>query len=313
MRLLLHSAVVVLFLFGLLFAVGDLFLVRYGAPQWVPLVLAVAIFGAQYWYSPRIIEWLFRIEWDEHAREIPARNLEFLRELCAKRGLKAPRVGFIRNERANAFTYGHVPGNARVVVTTGLLRTLTSEEINAVLAHEAGHIEHWDFVVMTVAALVPTLLFRIYQLTVTRGSNNEGNQNRVPFLAEATFLCYLVSQFLVLMLSRAREYCADRYAARVTRAPNALTSALLKISYGMACAERDAQEGDRQSWGPASDGAAVPALPARRYVGERVTIEGWFRRGTRPYIEMSSFTGEDGQRHRAWSRWSGCSIGWART
>jgi Zn-dependent protease with chaperone function len=258
-KLFLHATVLMLLLFGLVAAAFNGFLRYSGEPPWMPILFTLVIFGLHFGYGPRIIEWLFDIEWDDEGKELPAGNQEFLRQLCTDRGLKMPRIGVIRSDSPNAFTFGRFPGDARVVVTTGLLRLLNTEETNAVLAHEMGHVERWDFVVMTVAALAPLLLYELYRASLRVNQSGDGggggaNQNKVPCVAEISYLCYKVSQFLVLLLSRTREYYADRYAARVTRTPNALASALVKISYGMAKVDgefqhamQDASPGDRAS------------------------------------------------------------------
>ncbi|WP_338078437.1 M48 family metalloprotease [Clostridium tetanomorphum] len=62
----------------------------------------------------------------------------------------------------NAFTYGHIPKNARLVVTTGILDILNEEEQKAVIAHELGHIKHYDFIVMMIVSLIPMILYDIY-------------------------------------------------------------------------------------------------------------------------------------------------------
>jgi len=268
MKLFLHATAVMLLLFALVAAALNGFLTYRGEPPWMPILFTLVMFGLQFAYGPRIIEWLFDIEWDDEGRELPAGNREFLRKLCTDRGLKMPRIGVIRSDSPNAFTFGHFPGNARVVVTTGLLRILNTEETNAVLAHEMGHVEHWDFVVMTVAALAPMLLYQLYRasLRVNQSGGGDDNQNKAPFVTEISYLCYLLSQFLVLLLSRTREYYADRYAARVTRTPNALASALVKIVYGMAKVDgelrhamQDASPGDRASlsWQRSNTGATA--------------------------------------------------------
>src|SRR5215472_1703739 len=196
-----RSLLVLLLLYALVFGIGDWYLLRRGAPPWMGIVLAVAIVGVQYLVSPRIIEWLMDIRWDDAGGELPARNRQFLEQLCAERGLKMPRIGIVDCPTPNAFSFGRVPADARVAVTTGLLATLSTEETNAVLAHEMGHVEHWDFVVMTLAALVPLVLWQIYSFT--RRSDKTEN------IAIAAYVCYWISQFLILLLNRAREYMAD--------------------------------------------------------------------------------------------------------
>ncbi|HEY4591019.1 MAG TPA: M48 family metalloprotease, partial [Thermoanaerobaculia bacterium] len=182
MRFLSRSLLILLALYGLVFALGDALLVQNRASLWIAIVFAVAIVGFQYLIGPWVIEMLLSISWD--GDQLPARNREFIERLCRERGLKVPRIGVIQSGTPNAFTFGHVPGNARLVVTSGLLDVLTPEEANAVLAHEIGHVEHWDFVVMTIAALAPILLYQIY--VFTRSNNN----TRV--VAYTAYLCYWV-------------------------------------------------------------------------------------------------------------------------
>jgi heat shock protein HtpX len=185
----------------------------------------VVFIGIQYVIGPWLVEKMVEIQWDDLYPAIPARNREFIEKLCAERGLKVPRIGVIPSGTPNAFSFGHVPGDSRVVVTSGLVDVLTVDEANAVLAHEIGHIEHWDFAVMTMAALAPLLLYQVYAFT--------RNISSFRALAYGAYLFYWVSQFVVLLLNRTREYFADHYAAEVTRAPEALSSALIKIAYGM--------------------------------------------------------------------------------
>lgn len=236
-KLAFRSVIVLVFLYGLVFAVGNALLARQHAPVWVAMVFAAATVAVQYWYAPRIIEWLMGIQWDEDGSGLPVRNREFLLKLCADRHLKMPRIGLISSDTPNAFTFGHVPRDANVVVTTGLLKILSPEEVNAVLAHEMGHAEHWDFAVMTLAALAPLLLYQFYRFAL-RGNSNQQTGNdpntKIPAgVAEGAYVAYLLSQFLVLLLSRKREYYADRFSARVTGNPDALACALVKIAYGM--------------------------------------------------------------------------------
>jgi len=244
-----RSILILLALYGLLFAVGDLYLAKVGIPLWGAVVFAVVFIGFQYLIGPWLIETVVSIHWDDLYPALPARNREFIEKLCAERGIKAPRIGVIASGTPNAFSYGHTPSDSRVVVTQGLLDVLTVEEANSVLAHEIGHIEHWDFVVMTIAALAPLLLYQIYAFT--RHINN------FRALAYGAYLCYWVSQFVVLLLNRTREYFADHYAAEVTHTPEALSSALIKIAYGMVKADGEYKE--------ALDRKAVDAQMQREY------------------------------------------------
>jgi len=221
-----RSLLVLLLLYGIVFAVADAYILHSGASIWLAIAFPIVWVGIQYLAGPWLIELFLDIDW---GAELPARNRQFIEKLCMERGLKIPRVGIIHSGTPNAFSFGRVRSDARVVVTSGLLSILTPEEANAVLAHEIGHIEHWDFAVMTIAALAPMMLYQLY--VVTEKINN------FRAIAYSAYLCYLVSQFIVLLLNRTREYFADHYAAEVTRAPDDLSSALVKIAYGMVRAD----------------------------------------------------------------------------
>src|SRR5580765_3688839 len=225
MKFITRSLFVLLLLYGLVFAIGDAYLLHSHAPVWAVLAFPVLWVAFQYLIAPWVIQLILDIHWDDAGVNLPVRNREFIEKLCAERGLKVPRIGIIESGTPNAFSFGRLRSDARVVVTSGLLKILTPEEANAVLAHEIGHIEHWDFAVMTLAALAPMLLYQFY--VVTEKINN------FRAIAYSAYLCYLVSQFIVLLLNRTREYFADHYAAEVTHAPDDLSSALVKIAYGM--------------------------------------------------------------------------------
>jgi heat shock protein HtpX len=164
-----RSLIVLILLYGLVFAIGDLYLVHAGAPLSVGIAFVIALVGVQFLAGPYIIEMLFTIHWfdldsqaDRQLWNIPDETREFVETLCKEHGIKQPRLGVIASGTPNAFSFGHAPADARVVVTTGLIEALTPSELNAVLAHEIGHVEHWDFVVMMIAALVPVLLYQFY-------------------------------------------------------------------------------------------------------------------------------------------------------
>ena len=234
MKFLSRSLVILLLLYGVAFAIADAFLVYSGAPSWSLIILPLVAVGIQFLLGPWIIEWILDISWIREGSALPKCNREFIENLCREQGIKVPRIGVIHSGTPNAFCYGHVPGNARLVVTKGLLDVLSPEEANAVIAHELGHIKHWDFVVMTVAALAPLLLYQIYVIA--------DRINNTRLVAWGAYLAYLVSQFIVLLLNRTREYYADSYSAQVTRTPDALASALIKIAYGMVRSEGEYRE-----------------------------------------------------------------------
>jgi len=241
MSVLLRRSILVLgLLFGLLFAVGTAVLWHFHQPLWLALLFAVLTVGLQYLLGPSIISWVFRINWHS-PNELNPEFAKFLSDACAAEKIPVPKFGIIEDGNPNAFTFGHTPKDARVVVTRGLIDMLSEQELEAVVGHELGHIKHWDFVVMTIASLVPLMLYIIYVWT-----RNERKSN-AWVIAAGSYIAYILSQYIVLFLSRIREYYADQYSAEMTKNPKALSSALVTIAYGLAKAkETDPEPKDKK-------------------------------------------------------------------
>ncbi len=184
------------------------------------------------------LKFLYKMNW-VNPEDLPQHLRIFISKNCQDEGINFPRIGIILDGAPNAFTYGHHPNNARIVITRGLLDLLTEEEAQAVLAHEMGHVMHWDMLIMTLAQLVPLVLYYAYK-SLTR-NRCRGNGKSAParlILALVAYVLYVISEFIVLWFSRLREYFADRYSGQVTGNPNALASALVKIGYGLAGDDR---------------------------------------------------------------------------
>ena len=100
MKLYFRSLLLVLALYGLVFAVGDAYLARRGAPVWVALAFAVVIVGLQYGVGPYLIGWFLKIRWDDLGTELPVRNREFLLKVCGDRDGRDDCSRRRRHERA---------------------------------------------------------------------------------------------------------------------------------------------------------------------------------------------------------------------
>lgn len=251
-RLLFRSILVLALLFGLLYAVGTAVLYRLHLPLGWALGFSVAVVALQYALGPFILEWFFKIRWVPPAHLGPDFDA-FLRRHCAERGLPMPRFGIIEDGNPNAFTFGHVPGNARVVVTRGLVDMLTPDELHAVVAHEMGHVAHYDFLVMAVASLVPLMLYQLYIWA------RDDRKQATLAVAVGAYVAYVVSQMGVLMLSRIREFFADQHASESVPDGQAIASALMKIAYGMATLPQEAPR-DKEA---RKDPAQMPSRVAR--------------------------------------------------
>ena len=251
-KLFARSFIVLALLFGLLFAVGVAVVYYLGLTIWYALGLAVLILVLQYLLGPVIIDRIYRINWIDPATLSPE-FAAFLQELCHRRNIPMPRFGMIDDGNPNAFTSGHIPGDARLVITRGVADMLDEQELRAVVAHEIGHITHYDFIVMSVAALVPMMLYIVYIWTRRVKSRRDGGI--VLAVALGAYLAYIVTQYLVLFLSRVREYYADAHATESVENANAISTALIKIAYGMV---RNA---------PAATGTNAPAFGKASLIG----------------------------------------------
>jgi Zn-dependent protease with chaperone function len=216
-------------------------------------LLASFILGP--WFTDLSLGWFHSFRWVEPA-DLPEGLRRFIDRTCKEKGIPFPRCGIIDDGNPNAFTYGHYPGNARVVFTRGLIEALEPEELAAVAAHELGHIVHWDMLVMTAAALVPMILYGIYRACLRRRRSSSGSskgRGGIVFIGLAAYVLYHITEYVALFLSRVREFYADRFAGEVTRQPGRLASALVKIAYGLAGSRREAKEEEaatRQSLRP---------------------------------------------------------------
>jgi heat shock protein HtpX len=161
-----------------------------------------------------------------------------------------PRVAIVDTDVPNAFATGRNPKHAVVAVTTGLMRRLEQPEIEAVLAHELTHVKNRDVRTMTLAsffAMVAALITRFaFYGSLFGGGGRDRDNNGPPIwliLLVVSWVTYVISFILIRMISRYREYAADRGSAIITGAPEYLMSALQKISGDIAMIpQRDLRE-----------------------------------------------------------------------
>jgi heat shock protein HtpX len=206
-----------------------------------------------------------------HAREVTPEQAPELHgmvdRLCAMADMPKPRVAIADTNLPNAFATGRSPDRSVLCVTTGILHTLTAEELEGVLAHELSHVAHRDVLVMTVASSAG-----IVAGMVMRGARwgaigrNRGGAAWFAITLVASLVIYAISFMLLRLLSRYRELCADRAGAYLTQKPAALASALTKVSGQMnAVPERDlraAQPMNAFFFTPAIRGLALGTLTA---------------------------------------------------
>ncbi|MCW2976076.1 MAG: Protease HtpX [Actinomycetia bacterium] len=240
-------------LLGLLYVVFAVVLLNVLNVGLVPMILiVVGIAAFQYWTSDKLALAASgaKIVSEQEAPDLHA----MVERLCALAGLPKPRIAVIPSDVPNAFATGRNPKHAAVAVTEGLWRRLEPQEIEAVLAHELSHIANRDVLIMTLASF-----FAMLAALITRwglyfgmwgggmgGGNRDNNNNQVPvwlIVFVVSVVTYAVSFILIRMISRYREYTADRGSALMTGAPENLMSALQKIASGITqIPQRDLRE-----------------------------------------------------------------------
>jgi heat shock protein HtpX len=156
--------------------------------------------------------------------------------LAAMADLPKPRVAVIPTDVPNAFATGRNKKRAVVAVTQGLWNRLEAPEVEGVLAHELTHIANRDVAVMTIASFFSMVAAMLARFGLWGGMFSGGDRDRsggAPvwlIMFAVSIVTYAISWILIMMISRYREYAADRGAALITGAPENLMSALQKIA-----------------------------------------------------------------------------------
>jgi len=194
-------------------------------------VLVVAFNIIQWLISPYIIDALY------HTRELPENENPKLHEtvenLSRESKIAKPKLMVAQIPIPNAFAYGSPIAGNRVAVTSGLLKTLENEEVEAVIGHELGHLKHRDMQIMMFVSLLPALLTYIgYSLmlsTMYRGQK-QGSSGGSALLGIGLMAFSWILNMFILYLSRLREYYADRHSALIVDdGPRKLSEGLAKI------------------------------------------------------------------------------------
>ena len=241
----------VMFLLGAVF-VGLVVVCMFVLPAaWAPIIgiIGIGIAWGQWYFSDTVAMKAMR------AREVTPQEAPELHamidRLCALADMPKPRVGVADTSVPNAFATGRSPERAVVCVTTGILGMLTAEELEGVLAHELSHVAHRDVLVMTVASsagiaagmLTQGSQYGAFGFFGGRGRDNNGGLPVWLLVLLVSLAVYAVSFVLLRLLSRYRELAADRAGAYLTMRPDALGSALTKITGGInQIPQRDLRE-----------------------------------------------------------------------
>ncbi|RLF09610.1 MAG: hypothetical protein DRJ98_07850 [Thermoprotei archaeon] len=202
------------------------------APGIAMLVVLVVFFNLLQWLmAPYMIDSMYRVR--EADRRSYAKIYNMVERLCRRMKLKMPKVMVADLPIPNAFAYGSPITGSRIAVTTGLLRELEDEEVEAVIGHELGHLKHRDVQVMMFASVLPAIFYLLgYSLMWSSwlGGRDRESAGALVLVGFLSLIIYWFLSLFVLQLSRLREYYADRESAvNVDDGARKLSEALAKI------------------------------------------------------------------------------------
>ncbi len=234
----------------------------YGVFVWISISLVMLF--VQWYFGPALIKWITKAK---ELKESEAPELhQLLANLARTAGIPKPKLYVVNDASPNAFAFGRTQASSGIAVHTGLLETLNKQEVEAVIAHEVGHIKHRDVTVMTIAAVVPIVLY--YAVLIFGGGSRDRNRGVGSFILVwfGAIIAQFLGQLLVMWLSRQREYYADAFSAYATKKPTNLMSALAKITYKLAPTQQR-QQGEGYSV-MKSFYIAEPSLAERQMAAE---------------------------------------------
>ncbi|HET6515276.1 MAG TPA: zinc metalloprotease HtpX [Thermodesulfovibrionales bacterium] len=197
------------------------------------LVMAFGMNFVSYWFSDKIV---LRMYGAREVGEAEAPELYgIVRRLVQRAGLPMPKVYVMDEDQPNAFATGRNPEHGAVAVTTGIMRILSREELEGVIAHELSHIKHRDILVGTVAATIAGAISYLAQMAqwamIFGGRRDDEGEGENPIAALVMMIVGPIAAMMVQMaISRSREYGADEGGARIGGNPLSLANALKKLS-----------------------------------------------------------------------------------
>lgn len=227
-----NTFLIILIFLIIIAGLGWLFSAIYGSTGifWGTLIGAAVYALVQYFIAAKLALSM------NGAKEIQKRDnprlYRMVENLAITNGMPMPKVYVVDDPALNAFATGRDPQHAHVAATTGILEALDDRELEAVMAHEMGHVQNYDIRVMMIVfglvsaiGLIADVLVRMFWF-----SNSE---NRNPIFLVIGIAAALISPIVAMLVqaavSRQREYLADATGAMTTRDPEALASALEKI------------------------------------------------------------------------------------
>jgi heat shock protein HtpX len=199
-------------------------------------VMAMVMNFGSYWFSDRIVLAMYRAQPVDEAQAPGLYRI--VRTLATRAGIPMPRIYLLPDETPNAFATGRNPQHAAVAVTDGIMRIMSEEELEGVLAHELSHVQNRDTLIMAIAATLAgaiTYVAHMAQWAMIFGGGRRDSDEHESGAGGAlggllmVVLAPIAATLIQLAVSRSREYQADASGAHMAGQPWGLAKALEKL------------------------------------------------------------------------------------
>jgi heat shock protein HtpX len=233
--------ILTMFLLFVVYLVFIAILLALGISMSFMILIVVVMAFVQYFFSDKLVLWSTgsRVIQDDEYPELH----QMVEKLCTEADLPKPKIAIMQSPVPNAFATGRSPKHAVVACTDSIMRLLSKDELEAVLAHELSHVKNRDVLTMTIASFIAMLAAIIMQnfLWASLFSRRGDGAGAWIIAGIVAAIVWFVATILMMALSRYREFAADRGSAYITKNPRALMSALNKISGRMDVIPPDAK------------------------------------------------------------------------
>jgi len=196
----------------------------------IAFVIAGIMNFVMFWFSDKIVLKMYKAQ--EIGRSDSPQLYDIVERLAQKARMPMPKVYIIPTNNPNAFATGRGPSKAAVAATYGILRMLSMDELEGVMAHELSHVKNRDTLISTLAATLGGAIGFMARMFLYSG----GRDNRAKAIGALimVILAPIAAALIQMAVSRSREYIADETGARMCGKPQALASALQKLQRGAA-------------------------------------------------------------------------------
>ena len=226
----LKTAALLAFMTALLLVGGQAIAGRQGL--YMALAVTAVMNFVSYFFSDKIalMSYSARPVSETENPEIYQRVGPMVSDLCQRMGLPMPKLWIIPDDSPNAFATGRNPQHASVAFTEGILRLMSDNELQGVIAHELGHVLHRDILISSVAAMLAGTITFLARMAFWFGGSRDDRDRGSPIAAIAMMILAPIAAMLIQMaISRSREYDADAASAKYVGSPYPLIGGLQKL------------------------------------------------------------------------------------